>query len=252
LQPSVCMPVSLRAALLASSLSACIALRVPSTLPRRAAVGSAAALAFGARTAQAQTAAVSAQRFSIEPRITPLPPVGALSLFEDQLVGPRGSKLASVRVSFEFPSQWTALGKSAGAVEYVDGSTGLKTYVLTCALPDGATLASVPKAWFGDAIFSPEGSIARSGTAIDEFKVSSSKLSEAAEGAAGPDRRRLALKYAVVTPANQRVVERRAVVDAYEVQGTVYMLVASATGTKWEGGEKERCVRTADSFLVSL
>ena len=34
--------------------------------------------------------------------------------------------------------------------------------------------------------------------------------------------------------------------DAYELGGVVYMLVASATETKWEGSEKERCERTAD------
>merc|ERR1712228_45235 len=110
-------------------------------------------MALGLTSADAQQAAVSAQRLSIEPRITPLPPVGALSRFEDTLAGPKGSKVASVRMSFDFPSQWTALGKGSGGIQFVDGSTGLKTYVLTCELPIGTTVASVPKAYFGDAIF---------------------------------------------------------------------------------------------------
>ena len=123
--------------------------------------------------------------------------------------------------------------------------------MLQAPLPEGSDLATVPKAWFGQAIFDPEGAIVRGGSTIDEFKVASSTVGGAPEGAAGPSRRRLLLKYSVVTPANQRLVDRRAVVDAYEVEGVAYMLVASATGSKWEGSEKERCERTADSFRIA-
>jgi hypothetical protein len=180
---------------------------VPRPLTRRAAITSAAAASLGVRAATAQVPAVSAQRFSIEPRITPLPPFNALSRYEDQLNTPKGSKRISVRVSFEFPSQWTSLDRANG-ITFVDGATGLKMYVLKAALPEGTTLTTVPKKWFGDAIFDPAGAIARSGTAIEEYKVSSSAVNDAAEDAAGPSRRRLGLKYSVVTPANQRVVDR--------------------------------------------
>jgi len=221
-------------------------------LSRRSALMAAAAATLASSSiAEAAQPATSAQRFSIEPRLTPLPPLGALARYEDQLSTPKGSKRLSVRVQFDFPTQWTPLDKSNG-ITYVDGATGLKTYILKAALPEGSTLSDVPKAWFGDAIFDPQGTIARGGTAIEEYKVSSSKLTDAPEDAAGPSRRRLGLKYAVVTPANQRVVERRAVVDAYEVDGVAYMLMASATGTKWESSEKERCERTADSFFIGL
>lgn len=196
--------------------------------------------------------AVSSKRFSIAPVITALPPLGALSRYEDELFTAKGSKASSIRVSFEFPTQWSQIDKALGGILYVDGSTGLKTYVLQAPLPEGSSLTTVPKAWFGQSIFDPDGSIARGGTSIDEYKVASSSTSDAPEGTAGPSRRRLLLKYAVVTPANQRVVERRAVVDAYEVEGVAYMLVASATGTKWEASEKERCERTADSFRIAI
>jgi hypothetical protein len=194
--------------------------------------------------------AVSVSRFSLEPMITPLPPLGALSRYEDQVSTPKGSKALSVSVRFEFPTQWTQLDKRS-SITLVDGSTGLKTYVLKAPLPEGTTLTTVPKAWFGEAIFDPQGAIVKGGSVIEEFKVSKSKVSDAPEGAVSPSRRRLDLKYSVVTPANQRVVGRRAVADAYELGGVVYMLVASATETKWEGSEKERCERTADSFIVS-
>ncbi|KAL1524202.1 hypothetical protein AB1Y20_019110 [Prymnesium parvum] len=197
-------------------------------------------------------AAISARRFSIEPRITPLPPLGALSRYEDQLSTPKGSKALFLQVRFEFPSQWALLERDAGGIQFVDGATGLRTYILQAELPEGDTLATVPKAWFGTSIFDQQGAIARGGAIVEDFKVSSSKLVDAPPEAVGPSRRRLSLKYTVVTPANQRVVERRAVVDAYEFQGIAYMLVASATGSKWESSEKERCERTADSFIISL
>jgi len=45
----------------------------------------------------------------------------------------------------------------------VDGNTGLKCYVLRASLPEGETLASVPKAWFGETIFDEKGAIVRGG-----------------------------------------------------------------------------------------
>ena len=76
-------------------------------------------------------------------------------------------------------------------------------------------------------------------------RVSSAKM---VDGSARP-RKRLQLKYTVITPANQRAVDRRAVADADEVDGVAYVLLASATGSKWEQ-EGPRCERTAESFAV--
>uniref|UniRef100_A0A7S0P6Q2 PsbP C-terminal domain-containing protein n=1 Tax=Calcidiscus leptoporus TaxID=127549 RepID=A0A7S0P6Q2_9EUKA len=244
-----------------SSVLACaIAFRVtPSKLKvtamqRREVLTNAAALSLLPQSVRANTAtaALTAPRFSIAPRVTPLPPLGALSRFEDELVSPKGSRNPSIGVRFDFPSQWAPLDRMGGGITYVDSSTGLKAYVLRAPLP-GTSLEATPKAWFGDVIFSPEGTIARSGTNIDEYKVSSSKLIAPADDGAAAARRRLLLKYTVITPANQRAVDRRALVDAYEVNGVAYMLMASATASKWEGGErseKERCERVVDSFFI--
>ena len=101
--------------------------------------------------------AIAVQRFSLSPTITPLPPLGALSRYEDQIsITKRGSKALSVSVKFEFASQWAQLGR-ASSITFVDQSTGLKTYVLKAPLPEGTTLATVPKAWFGEAVFSQDG-----------------------------------------------------------------------------------------------
>lgn len=152
-------------------------------------------------------------------------------------------------MSFEFPSLWTQLDRALGGIQYVDGALGDKLYVLSVPLPEGSTLETVPKAFFGDAIFNAQGTIVKGGTGIDEYKVTSSKLIDAPENAVSTTRRRLALKYTTVT-GNQLLVERRALVDAYEVAGTAYMIMLSATATKWEASEKVRCERVADSFFI--
>ena len=130
----------------------------------------------------------------------------------------------------------------------MDGNSGLKVYVLKSPLP-GSALSETPKKWFGESIFAPDGQIAREGVEIDTYKVTSSKALDAPEGAA-PDRRRISIKYTVITPANQRATDRYAFADIYEVGGVAYILLASAGATKWEGGEKERCERIVDSFFI--
>lgn len=201
-----------------------------------------------AASATDPNAAVFAQRFSISGTISPLPPLGQYSRYDDQLSTAKGSKALALSVHFDFPQQLQQLGRALGGIQFVDGNSGLKIYVLRAPLP-GAALADIPKKWVGDSIFSPDGTIAREGVEIDAFKVTSSTTEEAPAGAVA-SRRRFAIKYTVITPANQRATDRRAFVDAYEVDGIAYMLVASGGATKWEGGEKERCERIADSFFI--
>ena len=101
-------------------------------------------------------------------------------------------------------------------------------------------LSETPKAYLGQALFAQGGALAKDAE-IDDFKVSSAKM---VDGSARP-RKRLQLKYTVITPANQRAVDRRAVADAVEVDGVAYVLLASATGSKWE--QEARCER-GESF----
>ena len=170
-------------------------------------------------------AAVFAQRFSIAGNISPLPPLGQYSRYEDQLSTPKGSSALSLTVHFDFPQQLAQLGRALGGIQFVDGNTGLKIYVLKATLP--AALADVPKKWIGDSLFSPDGTIAKEGVEIDAFKVTSAADEEAPEGATSK-RRRFALKYTVITPANQRATDRRGFADVYEVDGVAYILFASA------------------------
>ena len=196
------------------------------------------------------SAAVFAQRFSIAGNISPLPPLGQYSRYEDQLSTPKGSKALSLTVHFDFPQQFQQLGRALGGIQFIDGNTGLKVYVLKAPLPSGVSLNDVPKTWVGDSMFNPDGTIAREGVEIETYKVTKKQAEEAPEGAV-KERKRFALKYTVITPANQRATDRFGFADVYEFEGSAYILFASAGATKWESGEKERCERIADSFFIA-
>jgi hypothetical protein len=233
------------------------ALRMPSMTRRKLVVSGAAAACAPALPVLAgpvvvgadPQAAVFAQRFSMAGTITGLPPIFQYSRYVDQLSTPKGSKALSLTMHFDFPQQLAQIGRALGGIQFVDGNSGLKVYVLKASLP-GTSLEETPKKWFASSVFSPEGQIAREGVEIDAYKVTKSETVAAPEGAVSA-RRRLALKYTVITPANQRATDRFAFLDVYEVEGVAYMLLASAGSTKWEGGEKERCQRLADSFYIA-
>lgn len=166
--------------------------------------------------------------------------------YEGFMVGPGTSRLG---VSFEYPSDWLQLDKVLGTMEYVDQRNGDKLYVLRAPLPPDTTLLTAPKQYFGDAIFDPKGSISNGGTTIDEYRVTKSTVLNDAPYTAA--RRRLLVKYATVTGNGLRV-ERRALVDAYEVGNEAYMLITSSNAVKFDkqGLERETVEKIVDSFRV--
>jgi hypothetical protein len=221
----------------------------PLACSRRVALSAGAAATIFPHSAFAadKGAAVFAQRFSISGNISPLPPLGQYSRYEDQLSTPKGSSALSLTVKFDFPQQLAQLGRSLGGIQFVDGNTGLKIYVLKAALPNA--LAEVPKKWIGDSLFSPDGTIAKEGVEIDAFKVTSAADEEAPEGAASK-RRRFQLKYTVITPANQRATDRRGFADVYEVDGNAYILFASACVSRSRCAQRRLGCRFAPSLLM--
>eukprot|EP00978_Attheya_sp_CCMP212_P043539 scaffold286178_cov57-Attheya_sp.AAC.4 len=192
--------------------------------------------------------------FSI-PKLTKVGIAGLLNRLEDQVLAPKGSKSGTVFCSFEFPSDWLQLDKVNGGIQYVDQRNGDKLYLLRASLPSDTTLATVPKKFFGDSIFDVQGSVVRGGNPVEDYKVSSSAIGSQVvacpTGACSATRRRLTIKYATVTGNGLRV-ERRALVDAYEVGSDVYMLVTSSNAVKFEAKGKERDTVEAivDSFRV--
>lgn len=160
-------------------------------------------------------------------------------LYQDYVVNGNNGRAT---VEFEFPSDWLQLDKMTGGIQYVDQRNGDKLYLLTVVLPEGETLETIPKNYFGDAIFDTSGAIAKSGTTIDNYKVGRSEMINA-------NRRRLTLKYATVT-GNGLLVERRGLVDAQLVNGQVYMLMTSSNAAKFEskGIERETVENIVESF----
>lgn len=165
-----------------------------------------------------------------------------------------------VYASFEFPADWLMLDRITGGVQYVDQRNGDKLYLLRADLPEGKDLDSVPKAWFGDAIFNPKGDLVRGGNPVEGYRVSSSISSRQnvpCPGSAGGgdgcsvSRRRLQVKYSTVT-GNGLSVERRGLVDAYEYGGVVYMLVTGSNAVNFEkkGKERETVEAIVDSFRI--
>lgn len=170
--------------------------------------------------------------------------VGERFQCDDLLLSPKGARLS---VSFEFPSDWLQLDRALGGVQYVDQRNGDKLYILRAPLPAETSLATVPKQWFGDAIFDQQGAIVKGGVGIDEYKVSSSTV--LSDGSYAAAHRRLSIKYATLTGNGYRV-ERRALVDSYEIDSVAYMLVTSSNAVKFDAKGKER--DTVESIVDSF
>lgn len=140
------------------------------------------------------------------------------------------------------------LDKLGGGIQYVDQRSGDKLYVLHATLPNnGQDLQSVNKQWFADVILSPNGDIVRSGVVAEGGRISRSQMivdcgtttitsSPAAKVEDGAPalslslsdattcmtRRRLTLKYDTVTGSGVQSVERRGLVEAYQVGNDIH------------------------------
>lgn len=199
---------------------------------------------------------------ALPPSITNLPPRknGLFVRFGEQLLFSNdGSRTPGkdVFVTFDFPSDWLQLDRILGGVQYVDQRNGDKLYVLKVAMPEGIQqLKDVPKAYFGDAIFNPAGDLVRTGNTVEEHKVLSSQMlrDPSVDDSASKDdpaRRRLKVKYTTVT-GNNFAVERKGLVDAYQVEGMIYMLMTGSNAVLFDkkGMERETVEYIVDSFRV--
>jgi hypothetical protein len=138
---------------------------------------------------------------------------------------------------------------------YVDQRNGDKLYVLHATLPEGTDLKSVNKQWFADVLLSPDGDIVRSGVVAEGGRISRSQniVDCTAEDAPNPcmARRRMILKYDTVTGSGVQTVERRGLIEAYQVENDVYMMVTTSNAVNFEKkGSKER--ETVDNIVASF
>lgn len=205
-------------------------------------------------------AATYAYRSGGLPSLRPLG-IGLLQRYEGYVEAPPASARKQLFVTFDFPSDWLQLDKLGGGVQYVDQRNGDKLYVVRARLPEGKSLIDVPKSFFAESVFDPRGDIVRSGTVVEGGKTSKSTiLNDCTSGGSSTgtptasecmmNRRRLTLKYDTVTGSGVQTVERRALVDAYEVDGDVYMLVTSSNAVKFEAKGKER--DTVEAIVASF
>jgi len=194
--------------------------------------------------------------------------LGLLQRYEGYVAAPANSRRNQVFITFDFPSDWLQLDKLGGGIQYVDQRNGDKLYVLRAPLPEGKTLSTVPKAFFAEAIFDPRGDIVRSGTVVEGGRTSKSTVlkdcspvgEEDGASSSPPlpadcmERRRLLVKYDTVTGSGVQTVERRGLVDAYEVDGDAYMLMTSSNAVKFDakGRERDTVEAIAESFRVTL
>ena len=117
-------------------------------------------------------------------------------------------------------------------------------------------LEDVPKAYFGDAIFNPNGDLVRTGNNVEDYKVLSAKMitpeDDGSNSSNAIPRRRLKVRYTTVT-ANNFSVERKGLVDAYEVGGMIYMLMTGSNSVLFEkkGLEFDTINYIADSFQIT-
>jgi hypothetical protein len=186
--------------------------------------------------------------------------------YQDRLASVTGK---AVPVEFEFPTDWLQLDRALGGIQYVDQRNGDKLYVFRVSLPaapaatDTAadtpapppppppSLETVSKRFFGQAIFDPRGSFVQGGNdGVSDYKVKSSKVTATQSEGVTP-RRRLGIQYTVVT-GNGYSVERRALVDAYQVGTEVFMIMTSSNAVKFEakGRERDTVEAIVDSFRI--
>ena len=195
---------------------------------------------------------------ALPPSLSNLPPNKNgifLRLGEQLLFSNDGSRTSGkdVFASVDFPADWLQLDRMLGGIQYVDQRNGDKLYVMKTKMPNGVqNLKDVPKAYFGDAIFNPKGELVRTGNNVEEYKVLSSQmLSTPDADSKDPPRRRLKVRYTTLT-GNNFSVERKGLVDAYEVGGMIYMLMTGSNAVLFDkqGRERDTVDYIADSFRI--
>lgn len=183
-------------------------------------------------------------------RVTRPPSIGTLGFAK--LNSRYAGAVDGLPVSFDFPTDWLQLDRANGGIQYVDQRNGSKLYVLKAPLPADTNLATVPKKFFDDAIFDEKSDVIRFGTVVGGHKAAKSTMLQSDPNAAYLHRR-LQLNYETVSGNGVQTIERRGLVDAYEIDGAAYMMFASANAVKFErkdGPERATIDMIADSFRV--
>merc|ERR1712021_313805 len=106
------------------------------------------------------------------------------------------------------------------------------------------------KSIIGDLIFDQQGSVVKTGQTVEDYKVVNGQtIVECPDGSCAT-RRRFKIKYATVTGNGLRV-ERRGLVDAYQVENEIYILTTSSNAVKFEQKESQERA-TVENIVASF
>lgn len=155
-------------------------------------------------------------------------------------------------IQFDFPTDWLQLDRANNGIQYVDQRNGNKLYVLKAPLPPNTNLATVPKSFFDDSVFDANGDVVRFGTVVGAHRTAKSQMTQD-DAKAAYLHRRLQLNYETLAGNGVQTIERRGLIDAYEIDGYAYMMLAGCNAVKFEkkdSPERATIDMIVDSFRL--
>lgn len=142
----------------------------------------------------------------------------------------------SVAVSFSFPEEWTLAG--GPNLDVRDVAKSDSAFLLSAPLPSGASLERLPVSFFEDMLYDRAGKYGAYGGVDERAVLSAEVVSRALPTGGTQPYRLLSLKFAPLT-FNSNVVERRALVSATAVGGSVFMLSCGCQATRFKKAAAE-------------
>ena len=147
---------------------------------------------------------------------------------------------------------WLQLDCANNGVQYVDQCSGNKVYVLKAPLPPNTDLTMVTESFFDNSMFDAHSNIVRFGTNVGAHQTTQSHVTH--DDTMGAYLyRRLQLNYETLAGNGVQTIERRGLIDAYEIDGYAYMMLASGNAVKFEkkdSPERATIDMIVDSFLL--
>ena len=144
----------------------------------------------------------------------------------------RAADGSAVTLSFAFPEAWTLSGGPNLDVRDVKESDS--AFVLVAPLPASKrSIEDIPISWFLDLLFAKGGKYGQYGTCDDRKVVKSDVVAASLPTGGTQLYRTLDLKFAPLS-YNANTVERRALLSATSVGGSVFVLVSGSLATRYK------------------
>jgi len=150
----------------------------------------------------------------------------------------------TAEVAFAFPAAWTLAGGPNLDVRDVRQSDS--AFLLVGALPAGQAFESLPDNFFLDLLFDPAGKYGQYGQVEDRKVLSCTLTALTLPNGRKQQYRRMALKFAPLS-YNANTVERRALLSATAVGGSVFVMVSGSLATRYKA-VKEDLLEVQESF----